>query len=251
MKSWLLRGLAFAFLMIVVRLVQGALINIWETQAGVISVVLVVIFALVGFFWGVLDGRADANAQPDPDRRADLAMTWLLAGLLAGVVAGGVCWLISLFYSDIYAAALMSELTTFAAFTALLLFVFSIVGVTIGRWLVDRKADGQPRRRATGDDDSTDTDVFAAVGAQRGSSDSGATQAAPTQVASSGEQRTEVIQTRDQPTEVIQTRDQPTEVISRQQDAKTEEVTLDKGRTEAMPTRPVQTSKDKEPGAGS
>ena len=33
MSKWLLRGLVFAALMVVVRLVQGALINAWETQA--------------------------------------------------------------------------------------------------------------------------------------------------------------------------------------------------------------------------
>jgi len=45
------------------------------------------------FIWGISDGRADARANPDPDRRGDLAMTWLLAGLFAGrggSGAGGV-----------------------------------------------------------------------------------------------------------------------------------------------------------------
>jgi len=38
---------------------------------------------IVALAWGYIDGRADAKAQPDPDRRGDLAMTWLLAGLVA------------------------------------------------------------------------------------------------------------------------------------------------------------------------
>ena len=49
---------------------------------------LIVVFAIVVFVWGMADGRADARANPDPDRRGDLAMTWLLAGLFAGIVSG-------------------------------------------------------------------------------------------------------------------------------------------------------------------
>jgi MFS family permease len=170
MKSWLLRGLVFAALMVLVRLVQGALINTWETQALPISVFLVVAFALVALVWGLLDGRADAAAEPDPDRRADLAMTWLIAGLVAGALSGAVTWFISLFYKTIYVEALLNELTTFAAFTALVTFVSATIGVTLGRWLSDRQAErhGVPvgRHRT---DDIADTDVFAAVSGERAS----------------------------------------------------------------------------------
>ena len=43
MSKWLLRGLVFAALMVIVRLLQGAMINAWETRAGLISIVLVVL----------------------------------------------------------------------------------------------------------------------------------------------------------------------------------------------------------------
>jgi hypothetical protein len=163
MKSWLLRGLVFAALMVVVRLVQGAMINTWETQAGLISVFLVAIFFVAVLAWGLFDGRADARANPDPDRRSDLAMTWLLAGLVAGVLSGAVAWFISLFYKGLYVEGLINEVTTFAAFTALLVFIPAIVGVAIARWLVDRKAEkSAPPGRRHGDE-SADTDVFAAV----------------------------------------------------------------------------------------
>ncbi len=100
MSKWLLRGLVFAALMVFIRLVQGAAINAWETKAALISITLVVLFAIAVLIWGFIDGRSDARANPDPDRREDLAMTWLLAGLFAGIVSGAVAWLISLFYKQ-------------------------------------------------------------------------------------------------------------------------------------------------------
>jgi hypothetical protein len=158
----------FAALMVIVRLLQGAMINAWETKAGLISIVLVALYAIAVFIWGIVDGRADARANPDPDRRADLAMTWLLAGLFAGVVSGAVAWFISLFYKNLYVEALLNEVTTFAAFTALVVFLFSVAGVALGRWLVDRNLEKQPRKHhglaeAAADQDRADTDVFAAV----------------------------------------------------------------------------------------
>ena len=189
MSKWLLRGLVFAALMVIVRLLQGAMINAWETKAGLISIVLIVLFAIAVFVWGVSDGRADARANPDPDRRDDLAMTWLLAGLFAGVVSGAVAWFISLFYKSLYVEALLNEVTTFAAFTALLVFLAAIAGVSLGRWLVDRKARPDTRivhhglTEAATDQDRADTDVFAAVraddtDADRAGADRGASRGA-------------------------------------------------------------------------
>jgi hypothetical protein len=170
--------------MVIVRLLQGALINAWETKAGLISIVLVGLFAIAVFIWGLIDGRADARANPDPDRRGDLAMTWLLAGLFAGVVSGAVAWFISLFYKSLYVEALLNEITTFAAFTALVVFLFAIAGVSLGRWLVDRNLDKQPRKHhglaeaaADQDQERADTDVFAAVRAD----DTTQTETAPTE----------------------------------------------------------------------
>ena len=163
MRSWLLRGLIFAFAMVVLRLIQGKMINTWESQAQLISIVLVLIFAIAAVIWGYFDGRSDAAAQPDPDRRRDLAMTWLLAGLVAGLLSGAAAWLISLFYTDIYAGGWLNELTTFAAFTALLTFVMATLGVGIGRFLVDRRYNREHPVPTHQGSQGPDTDVFAAA----------------------------------------------------------------------------------------
>ena len=132
MKSWQIRGLVFAAVMVVVRLIQGTLINAFQAQAGLISLVLVVLFIVGPLLWGLLDGRADARANPDPDRRRDLAMTWLLASLVAGTLSGAVCWILGLFYNGLYTGGLVNEVTTFAAFTALCVFLPGIIGVAVG-----------------------------------------------------------------------------------------------------------------------
>jgi hypothetical protein len=164
MTNWMLRGLVFGAAMVVVRLFQGTLISVWQTQAALISVVLLVLFIAGVVIWGLIDGREDASSNPDPDRREDLAMTWLLAGLIAGLLSGAVTWLIAVFYKALYVGGLINELTTFAAFTALVVFLGAISGVTVGRWRVDRAGAYKPQSGATGgNDERADTDVFAAV----------------------------------------------------------------------------------------
>jgi hypothetical protein len=175
MTYWMLRGLVFGGAMVVVRLFQGSLIDVWQTQATLISIVLLLLFLAGVVVWGVLDGRADAAANPDPDRRSDLAMTWLLAGLVAGVVSGAVTWLIGVFYKALYVGGLINELTVFAAFTALLVFLGGISGVTLGRWRIDRQTEKAPEKHhGRGEDDRADTDVFAAVASDEAAAEGGA-----------------------------------------------------------------------------
>ncbi|BCZ25133.1 B-4DMT family transporter [Mycobacterium senriense] len=209
----MLRGLVYAAAMVVVRLFQGALINAWQTQATLFSVVLLLLFIIAVIIWGIRDGRADATANPDPDRRGDLAMTWLLAGLVAGVLSGAVTWLIATFYSGLYTGGLLNELTTFAAFTALCVFLPGIIGVTIGRWRVDRNP---PARRPGTDDERADTDVFSAA---RG--DDAPTGEIPTQTTGAhAEPRTAAVATaeREAPTDSAATTESPTETIAKPED---------------------------------
>ncbi len=234
MTNWMLRGLVFAAGMVVVRLFQGALINAWQTQAGLFSVVLLLLFLIGVAVWGVIDGRADAVANPDPDRRRDLAMTWLLAGLVAGVLSGAVSWLIALAYQGLYTGGLINEVTTFAAFTALLVFLPGILGVTLGRWRVDRNPPA--RRPAGSDEERVDTDVFTAVRA-----DNSPTGELPpgTAGAQPGERPAAVATAeREAPTETIGTteREAPTETIATpDDDAKTEIIRTDTAAEHGKP----------------
>lgn len=148
MTTWLPRGLVFAIGMVLLRLVQGSLINASPTNAGTISFALCALFGLAALVWGLIDGMADARANPDPDRRRDLAMRWLMAGLVAGVLSGLVTWLISKFYSAVYVDGLGPELIVFPAFTTLLIFLPAMFAVALGRWLVDRRRPPQTRQRA-------------------------------------------------------------------------------------------------------
>jgi len=229
----MLRGLVFAAAMVVVRLFQGALINAWQTHAGLISVVLLLLFVICVAMWGVMDGRADARANPDPDRRADLAMVWLLAGLVAGILSGAVSWLIALFYKGLYTGGLINEVTTFAAFTALIVFLPGIIGVTIGRWRVDHNPP--PRPHGAPGEERVDTDVFSAVRAD----DTPTGELPPQTAAARREGRTAAVATaereaeREAPTETIPTGPwgRPTETIpTADDDAKTEVI-----RTETDP----------------
>lgn len=194
MSKWFLRGLVFAALMVVIRLIQGVLINAFEAQAGLISLVLVTLFAIGVFIWGRSDGRADATAHADPDRRDDLAMTWLGAGLVAGLLSGFVAWVIGQFDKALYISTFFNELTSFASFTALLVFVVGVAAVAIGRRSADKEFEKHPERRPSpvvvADVESQPTtDVFATVGAPavvedetgavQAAADAGATLAAP------------------------------------------------------------------------
>lgn len=175
-KFWVLRGLAFTAAMLVLRMVQGVLINTTRLDPMLINLTLLALFVAAVALWAYLDGRADAKAMPDPDRRADLAMTWLLAGVVAGALSGGLAWLIALVEPAIYTGGLINELTTFASFTALTVFVPAVAAFTLGRWQIDRSGVHElPRHHglaaagegSTNPDnpDNPDTDVFAAVSA--------------------------------------------------------------------------------------
>jgi hypothetical protein len=239
----MLRGLVFGAVMVVVRLIQGTIINAWPTQAGLVSLVLLTLFIVGVVVWGMFDGRADAVASPDPDRRQDLAMTWLLAGLVAGVLSGAVSWLIALVYKGLYTGGLINELTTFAAFTALVVFLPGITGVALGRRRVDRNPP--PRREGGPQDQRADTDVFAAVRADDATAGDSGVESGRETAGAHAQERTmaaTALAEREAPTETIATttHEVPTETIAATtHDAPTETIPTIKPEapTESIATR--------------
>ena len=232
MRSWLLRGLVLAFPPTLLRIVQAPLVNNNPTHYLLINALLGCIFAVIPPIWGFIDGRSDAKAQPDPDRRADLAMTWLIAGIVAGLLSGLACSVIHIFYPDIYVAGILQELTVVTAFTALMVFVTAVIGVSLGRRVVDRRYNKEhpvpehhhhPRRG-----DSPDTDVFAAVSSRRRQRQ--ATEGQATQQAVRGDES---------PTRVIGGEEARTQEV-RTEELRTQEIRGDSARTQEAPPRSLR-----------
>jgi hypothetical protein len=162
LPGWLRRGVSLAALLVIIGQLQRLLIINFPTHALAISVGLLMLFAATVFGFGLSDGRSDARANRDQTQRHDFALTWLLSSLVAGLLSGAVSWLISLAVKSLFVAGFVSQITTFAAFSALMVFLPATVAVALGRWLVDRDsrlilAGGAPT------DPSADTDVLAAV----------------------------------------------------------------------------------------
>lgn len=164
-NNWVLRGLVLAAGMLVLRLVQGVLINTFEMHSILINISLLVIFIAGVVVWAYFDGRENAKSHPDPERRSDLAMTWLLAGITAGVLSGAAAWTIALFDPAIYTGGLLNELTGIASFTALLVWVPAMAAVAFGRRQIDKNYEYPPQRHhgLAAENDRADTDVFTAV----------------------------------------------------------------------------------------
>jgi hypothetical protein len=130
--------------------------------------------------------------------------------------------------------------TTFAAFTALLVFLPGIIGVAVGRWRIDRQFEKTPEKHhGLGDKEGrdSDTDVFTAV---RG--DETPTGEIPAQTApgARAEERTASVATaeRDAPTEKLPTGPwgAPTETTPASgDDAKTEVIRTDTDPKHARP----------------
>lgn len=163
MAKWLLRGLVMAVLMLVCRMVHWSLVLQAGGRTVALNIAAMVIYGLVALVWGLIDGQADARANPDPDLREDLAMRWIWAGMVAGVLSGILVSIVSAFFwHSLYTARLFAELTTTAAFVLMGVFLNATIGVSIGRWLVDRNAP-PVASRVDYDEDRADTDAFATV----------------------------------------------------------------------------------------
>ncbi|MFE7742366.1 B-4DMT family transporter [Nocardia sp. NPDC057455] len=147
MNAWVLRAIVLGALVVLLRAVLGFAMVYWPTHGAWMRVLALIVLVAANLYWGFLDGRKDRTAQPDPERGTDLTLRWLKAAVVAGVGSGLVAWLLDWLPNfDLGDNGLLFELTAAAAFIVLLIFIFALIGIGIGRALADRAAAKQAAR---------------------------------------------------------------------------------------------------------
>ncbi|WP_082392749.1 B-4DMT family transporter [Nocardia arizonensis] len=142
MISWVLRAVALGALVVGLRTALGFAMVYWPTQGAWMRLLCLVVLLAVIVAWGVLDGRRDRIAHPDPERGTDLTIMWLEAAVVASVGSGAVAWILDFLPKfDLGDNGLLFELTAGASFIILLIFIPALIGVGIGRMLAGRKSD--------------------------------------------------------------------------------------------------------------
>ncbi|MRH87354.1 hypothetical protein GFY24_07740 [Nocardia sp. SYP-A9097] len=140
MNAWVLRAVGLGALTIVLRTVLGFAMVYWPTNGSWMRILCLIVLIAAVVAWGVLDGRADRRANPDPDHGADLTMRWLKAGLAGGLGAGLVAWILDFLPKfDLGDNGLFFEISSGASFVILLIFIPAMIGVALGRFLVGRE----------------------------------------------------------------------------------------------------------------
>ncbi|APA98124.1 B-4DMT family transporter [Nocardia seriolae] len=151
MNAWVLRAVGLGALTVVLETLLGFGMMTWPTGGAWMRILCLIVLVGAVVTWGVLDGRADRRANPDPEHGTDLTMRWLEAALAGGVGAGLVSWILDFIPKfDLGDQGLLFNVTSGAAWIVLLIFIPGVLGVTIGRWLVGReRKNGTPAATAT------------------------------------------------------------------------------------------------------
>ena len=140
MTAWLLRALALGGLAVVLRVLLGFAMGFVPTFGVWLRLLCLVVLIGAAVAWGLVDGRADRRANPNPERGADLTILWLQAAVAGGIGCGLVSWLLDFIPRvDLGDAGLLFEATAASAFIVLLIFVPALVGVAVGRRLARRE----------------------------------------------------------------------------------------------------------------
>ncbi|MGK8523085.1 B-4DMT family transporter [Nocardia asteroides] len=140
MNAWLLRAVVLGALVVALRAVLGFAMVYWPTHGALMRILCLFVLVAAIVSWGVLDGRRDRIASGDSERGADLTMLWLKAAVVGGVGSGLASWLLDFVPRfELGDNGLLFEVTAGASFIVLLIFVPALIGVGIGRMLVDRR----------------------------------------------------------------------------------------------------------------
>ncbi|MEU2252289.1 B-4DMT family transporter [Nocardia xishanensis] len=146
MNAWLVRAVLLGALVVALRTVLGFAMVQWPTQGSWMRMLCLLALLIVIVGWGVLDGRRDRVAHPDPERGSDLTILWLKAAVAGGLGSGAVSWALDFLPRfDLGDNGLLFELTAGASFIVLLIFIPGLIGVGIGRMLAGRRrGNGTP-----------------------------------------------------------------------------------------------------------
>lgn len=156
MNAWWLRAVVLGALVVALRAVLGFAMVYWPTHGALMRILCLIVLVAAIVSWGVLDGRNDRAASGDAERGADLTMMWLKAAVAAGIGSGLVTWILDFVPRfDLGDNGLLFEVTAGASFIILLIFVPALIGVGIGRMLVERR-NGKKR--------STPPSMYSAAG---------------------------------------------------------------------------------------
>ncbi|QLY34713.1 B-4DMT family transporter [Nocardia huaxiensis] len=141
MNAWVFRAVVLGALTVGLRTVLGFAMVYWPTSGSWLRILCLIVLLGAVVTWGVLDGRADRKAHPDPEHGTDLTMRWLKAALAGGLGSSLVSWLLDFLPKfDLGDNGLLFEITSAASFIVLLIFVPAVAGVALGRYLVGRDA---------------------------------------------------------------------------------------------------------------
>ncbi|MGV9818257.1 B-4DMT family transporter [Nocardia xishanensis] len=146
MNAWVVRAVLLGALVVALRTVLGFAMVQWPTQGSWMRMLCLLALLIVIVGWGVLDGRRDRRAHPDPERGSDLTILWLKAAVAGGLGSGAVSWALDFLPRfDLGDNDLLFELTAGASFIVLLIFIPGLIGVGIGRMLAGRRGgNGRP-----------------------------------------------------------------------------------------------------------
>ena len=132
----ILRGVPLAVVNVVARILLGLAIAQWPLSGSSLRWVALAGVVLAAAVWGFVDARRDRRSGAN----ADLLILWLKAGLFGGVLAGALAWLVDLLpVFDLGDNSLLFELTSGAAWPALLIFVPAMAGVGVAHRIENRR----------------------------------------------------------------------------------------------------------------
>lgn len=142
MPAWLIRGLALALIHAAAVVVLAKIAVFRPTDKTVATAIVFALLIGIALTWGAIDGwlRHDARGR-----------NWVVGALVAGPAAGALNVVgRAIFVDETGASELPVQLTSGAAFTALLVLVPAAIGLFVGGRVAPPEETPAPRPRRSG-----------------------------------------------------------------------------------------------------